>query len=57
MIKFFYISNGLPSALFDSLESAEASADLQLSRCIKFYSITATRVKFIYSHNRTENRT
>lgn len=55
MIKFFYISNGLPSALFDSLESAEASADLQLSRCIKFYSITTTHVKFIYSHNRSEN--
>ena len=54
MIKYFYISNGMPSALFDSLEAAEASAELQLSHHIKFYSVTATHVKFIYSLNRSQ---
>ena len=52
--KYFYISRSLPSALFATLESAENSAELQLSSHITFYRINPEthHISFIYTSHK-----
>ena len=42
MTKFFFIHNHMPSALFDSQESAEDAAQFHKNpdNCIQFYRVT-----------------
>jgi hypothetical protein len=51
-IKYFYIVHSFPSALFDTLEDAENSAEFQLASHITFYRLLSDRIQYIYTETR-----
>lgn len=55
--QYFYLCNKFPSALFDTLEQAEDSAELQLTAKVEFYRLTthsavSQSIRYIYTDYR-----